>query len=66
MLKIKKSNKVKVNQSTNEKKFQSLNNKRKKFKKDLANKENQSSKKKITNNQFRSKNLIKKKIKKNS
>ena len=46
MLKIKKNNKVKVNQSTNEKKFQSLNNKRKKFKKDLINKENQSSKKK--------------------
>ena len=65
-VKNKKSNKVKINQSTNEKKFQSLNNKRKKFKKDLANKENQSSKKKITNNQFRSKNLIKKKIKKNS
>ena len=60
LLKNKKSNKVKVNQSTNEKKFQSLNNKRKKFKKDLINKENQSSKKKITNNQFRSKNLIKK------
>ena len=29
------------------KKIQSLNNKRKKFKKDLANKENQSSKKKL-------------------
>ena len=59
-VKNKKSNKVKTNHSTNEKKFKSLNNKRKKFKRDLASKENQSSKKKIINNHFRSKNLKKK------
>ena len=64
--KNKKSDKVKVNQSINDKKFQILNNKKKKFKKYLSNKDNHFSKKKISNNQFRSKNLIKKKIKKNS
>jgi superfamily II DNA/RNA helicase len=61
----KKNNKVGVNKSFNENKFQNLRNKSKKIKNDIFNKKNESfKKKKIKNNKFKSKNLVKKNIKK--